>query len=63
MDYIWIIYGLYMGYIWIISEYATNKGGIRVEKKHPATQQFRLALLWGEFQLLNYNVKLNLFPF
>jgi hypothetical protein len=28
-----------MGYIWIISEYAVNKGGIRVEKKHPATQQ------------------------
>jgi len=28
MDYIWIIYGLYMGYIWIISEYAVNKGGI-----------------------------------
>jgi hypothetical protein len=37
-----------MGYIWIISEYGGNKGGIRVGKKHPVTQQFLLALLRGE---------------
>ncbi len=35
MDYIWIIYGLYMGYIWIISEYVVNKGGIIVQENTP----------------------------
>jgi hypothetical protein len=49
---IWIIYGLYMGYIWIISEYTVNKGGIRVEKKHPAIQQFLLIVL--THQLFRY---------
>ncbi len=51
-----------MGYIWIIYEYAVNKGGIRVQTNTPHFSNFDLFWCGVLITLKNYFVKLNLFP-